>query len=234
MLSKGTSSLATQQHCTMVWKVVVQGAVRKSASQLDRSPEKLSNISSPHFWLSLPSFFCRCRSQIWFNMSVAETNLGELPEVSGGLDLQLVLIWFDSMFGSLACEFGDRKNLGPDLYISIYIYTDTHKYDINMTYIVHIWYLYYAYIYILYDIIHINHIIYIYYIYDIYILYIYDIYIYFEYLVIPTCRSSAASSHVDANQPQPSLHPPNHRGVNLDCYKRRGLEPAIWWRESCG
>ena len=67
-------------------------------------------------------------------MSVAETNLGELPEVSGGLDLQLVLIWFDSMFGSLACEFGDRKNLGPDLYI----YIDTHKYDINMTYIVHI------------------------------------------------------------------------------------------------
>ena len=53
-------------------------------------------------------------------MSVAETNLGELPEVSGGLDLQLVLIWFDSMFGSLACEFGDRKNLGPDLYIYRY------------------------------------------------------------------------------------------------------------------
>lgn len=63
---------------------------------------------------------------------VSETNSGELPEVSGGLDLQLVLIWFDS---KLACEFGDRKNLDPDL--DNYIHTYTYNIYIYMVYIIH-------------------------------------------------------------------------------------------------
>lgn len=65
------NTFRTQQHCTMVWKVV------RSSKEIHITIgtavlEEGTDISSLHFWLSFSSIFCRCRSQIWFKMSLKQ------------------------------------------------------------------------------------------------------------------------------------------------------------------